>query len=62
VAGGGSSEVTVANIDSDFTYLCGGTGSDILTTGYGGGSLFAVSGAKILTGGGGTLNVFASIP
>jgi Ca2+-binding RTX toxin-like protein len=59
VADGGNNVVTVANTDSDFVYLYGGTGNDTLSTGSGGGYLFGEGGSNVLTGGGG-LNVFVA--
>jgi Ca2+-binding RTX toxin-like protein len=59
VANSGANTVTVANTDTDFTYLYGGAGNDTLTTGSGGGYLFGEGGTNVLTGGGG-LNVFVA--
>ena len=59
VANSGTNAVTVANTDSDFSYLYGGAGNDTLTTGSGGGYLFGEGGTNVLTGGGG-LNVFVA--
>ena len=59
VANSGTNAVTVANTDSDFSYLYGGAGNDTLTTGSGGGYLFGEGGTNLLTGGGG-LNVFVA--
>jgi Ca2+-binding RTX toxin-like protein len=59
VANGGANAVTVANTDSNFTYLYGGAGNDALSTGSGGGYLIGEGGTNVLTGGGG-LNVFVA--
>jgi Ca2+-binding RTX toxin-like protein len=59
VAGGGTNAVTVASADSNFVYLYGGAGNDMLSTGSGGGYLFGEGGTNVLTGGGG-LNVFVA--
>ena len=59
VADGGTNAVTVANTDTNFSYLYGGTGNDTLSTGSGGGYLIGEGGTNVLTGGGG-LNVFVA--
>jgi hypothetical protein len=59
VSDGGANVVIVANTDSDFTYLYGGSGNDTLSTVSGGGYLFGEGGTNVLTGGVG-LNVFAA--
>jgi autotransporter passenger strand-loop-strand repeat protein len=59
VANGGTNAVTVANTDSDFTYLYGGVGNDTLSTGSVGGYLIGEGGTNVLTGGGG-INVFVA--
>ena len=59
VGNSGNNVVTVANTDSNFTYLYGGSGNDTLSTGSGGGYLFGEGGTNVLTGGGG-LNVFVA--
>jgi Ca2+-binding RTX toxin-like protein len=59
VADGGTNVVTVANTDTGFKYLYGGSGNDTLTTGSGGGYLIGEGGTNVLTGGGG-LNVFVA--
>ncbi len=59
VGNSGNNVVTVANTDSNFVYLYGGSGNDTLTTGSGGGYLFGEGGTNVLTGGGGT-NVFVA--
>ena len=57
VLAGGTNTIAVAAGDSDFTYLYGGSSTNTMTTGAGGGYLFATGGTNHMFGGGGT-NVF----
>ena len=57
VANSGDNTISVANSDTDFVYLYGGSGNDTMSSGSGGSYLFGEGGANTLTGGGGT-NVF----
>jgi Ca2+-binding RTX toxin-like protein len=59
VSTSGANAVTVANTDSNFSYLYGGAGNDTLSTGSGGGYLIGEGGTNVLSGGGG-LNVFVA--
>ena len=54
VLAGGTNIVSVAAADTDFTYIYGGSGTNTLTLGAGGGYLFSTGGTNHMYGGAGT--------